>query len=248
MSDFNNGYTRSIPSTADMAVDAGLRSFMLGVYNKMALGLVLSGALAAAVGMVPEVTALFYQAGPGGGLRPTLLGWGVTFAPLVVLLVSGFAVRNPTARGASLVYWLVVSLMGLSLGSIFLVYTSVSVLKVFLITAAAFGGLSLWGYTTKKDISGWGSFLIMGLIGVIIAGLVNMFLRSPALDFVASIAGVLIFAGLTAHDTQQLKRMYYVTAGDRNAMGVATSSGALSLYLDFVNLMLMLLRFFGDRR
>lgn len=230
---------RSAPiGRADMAVDAGLRSFMLGVYNKMALGLVLSGVLAWTVGNVPEVTAL---------VLGTPLRFVVMFAPLVILLAVPFAMRNPSPAGTSLVYWSIVSLIGLGLGTVFLRYTDASIATAFFATAAAFGGLSLWGYTTKKDLTGFGSFLIMGLFGLIVAGIVNIFLQSAMLAFVFSAAGVLIFAGLTAYDTQRLKFTYYQLGGDARAMGVATNFGALSLYLNFVNLFNFLLALFGSR-
>lgn len=224
---------------ADMAIDAGLRSFMLGVYNKMALGLVLSGVLAMTVAFVPAVRELVL-------FSP--LRFVVMFAPLAILLIVPFAMRNPSPVGTAAVYWTVVSLIGLGLGSIFLVYTGSSIAATFFTTAAAFGGLSLWGYTTKKDLTGFGSFLIMGLIGLIIASLVNLFLQSSALQFAVSAIGVLIFAGLTAYDTQRLKYTYYELGGNARALGVATNYGALSLYLDFVNLFMFLLRFMGGNR
>ena len=201
MNDFERVGARSIPmGRADMAVDAGLRSFMLGVYNKLALGLVISGALAFAVGNYPPLTALVFG---------TPLRWVVMFSPLVILLVSSFAMKNPSPTGAGMVYWSIVTLMGIGLGSIFLMYTDTSIAKTFLITAASFGFLSLWGYTTKKDLSGMGSFLIMGLFGLILASIVNIFMKSGPLDLAISAIGVLIFAGLIAFDTQRLKYSYY---------------------------------------
>jgi FtsH-binding integral membrane protein len=248
MSDFNGRFGASaMPAQADMSVDAGLRAFMLGVYNKMALGLLISGALAWAAVAVPAVRdALFVQS--YGRLGYTLLGNIVRFAPLVMLLVAMFTQRGRTAAGANLLYWGVVSTMGLSLGIIFLAYTGGSIASTFLVTAAAFGGLSLYGYTTKRDLSAIGSFLIMGLIGLIVASIVNVFLHSGMMAFIISVVGVLIFAGLTAWDTQKLKLMYYELRGDQNGLAVMTSYGALNLYLDFVNLFLFLLRLFGNRR
>jgi FtsH-binding integral membrane protein len=245
MSDFRNGY--SIPATADMSVDAGLRSFMLGVYNKLALGLVLAGALAWVVGNVPAVTSLLYVQ-TADGFSMTILGMVLQFLPLVLIFGSMFFMKNPTAGGTSLLYWAVVSSMGASLGWIFLRYTGDSVASTFFITAAAFGGLSLFGYTTKKDLSGFGSFLIMAVIGLIIASIVNIFLGSSMLYWIITYAGVLIFSGLIAYDTQRLKMTYYAIGGDKNAMGVATSFGALNLFIDFVNLFLFLLRIFGGNR
>jgi len=248
MSDFNRGYARPIPADrADMSVDAGLRTFMLGVYNKMALGLVLSAGLAYLTSSVPPIRDMMFTVA-NGRVGYSILGMVVAFAPLAVLLFSGFALKNQTARSASAVYWTVVSLIGASLGVVALRYTGASIASTFLITATAFGGLSLFGYTTKKDLTGMGSFLIMGVIGLIIAGLVNIFLQSSMMQFIISVLGVLIFAGLTAYDTQRLKMQYYDLGGDQAAMGIATSYGALSLYLDFINMFQFLLALFGDRR
>ena len=248
MSDFNRDYARSIPTDrADMSVDAGLRSFMLGVYNKMALGLVLSAALAFLTSSFPPVRDLMFTVA-NGRVGYSILGMVVAFAPLAVLLFSGFAMRNQSPRTASIVYWTVVSLIGASMGVLALRYTGTSIASTFLITATAFGGLSLFGYTTKKDLSGVGSFLIMGVWGLLIASLVNIFLQSSMMQFIISILGVLIFAGLTAYDTQRLKMTYYELGGNQAAMGVATSYGALSLYLDFINMFQFLLALFGDRR
>ncbi len=250
MSDFNRGYARTVQADrADMSVDAGLRSFMLGVYNKVALGLVLSAGLAFLTGAYPPVRDLMFRLSVDGRLAGfTPLGMIVAFAPLVVLLVSGFALRNPTAKSAGVLYWTIVSLIGASLGVIVLVYTGASIASTFLITAAAFGGLSLVGYTTKKDLTGFGTFLIMGVIGLVIASVVNMFLHMAALAFIVNILGVLIFAGLIAYDTQRLKMTYYQLGGDQAAMSVATNYGALSLYINFINLFQFLLSMLGSRR
>jgi len=249
MSDFNRGYARTIPADrADMSVDAGLRSFMLGVYNKVALGLVVSAALAFVTGTWPPVRDLMYTVAPNGRVGFTILGMIVAFAPLAVLLGSGFVMKNPTAKGASVLYWLVVALIGASLGTVVLLYTGASIASTFLITATAFGALSLVGYTTKKDLTGFGSFLIMGVFGLIIASIVNMFLHMPAIAFVVNVLGVLIFSGLVAYDTQRLKMTYYELGGDQAAMGVATSYGALSLYINFINLFQFLLSLLGSRR
>lgn len=248
MSDFNRGYARSVPQDrADMSVDAGLRSFMLGVYNKMALGLLLSAALAYVTSSVPPVRDLLFTVA-NGRIAYTLLGMIVAFAPLAVLLFSGFAIRNQTPRAAGVTYWSVVSLIGASLGVVVLAYTGASIATTFLITATAFGALSLVGYTTKKDLTGFGSFLIMGVWGLIIASLVSIFWNPPGFSFIISALGVLIFAGLTAYDTQRLKMTYYHLGGDQAALGVATNYGALSLYLDFINLFQFLLAMFGNRR
>jgi uncharacterized protein len=250
MSDFNRGYARTVsPDRADMSVDAGLRSFMLGVYNKVALGLVLSAGMAFLTSSVAPVRDLMFRVTADGryaGL--TGLGMVVAFAPLAILLFSSFAMRNQTPRTAGAVYWSVVALIGASLGVLVLAYTGASIATTFLTTATAFGSLSLVGYTTKKDLTGFGSFLILGLVGIIIASVVNMFLHMAAIAFVVNILGVLIFAGLTAYDTQRLKMTYYQLGGDQAAMGVATSYGALSLYLDFINLFQFLLSILGNRR
>jgi uncharacterized protein len=250
MSDFNRGFARSIPvDRADMSVDTGLRSFMLGVYNKVALGLVVSAALAYLTGQFEPVQQLLYKVSPDGrlmGFHP--LGYVVAFGPLAVMLFGMFGMRNATPRTSGIFYWTIVAMIGASLGAITLVYTGASIASTFLITAAAFGALSLFGYTTKKDLTGFGSFLIVGLIGLILASVVNIFLQSAMMQFIVSVAGVFIFAGLIAFDTQRLKMTYYELGGDQAAMGVATNYGALSLYINFINLFQFLLQLFGDRR
>ena len=250
MSDLYRSHYGSIPAQrADMAVDAGLRSFMIGVYNKVALGLVVSAALAYLTSSVAPIRDLMFVVGADGRLAGmTPLGWIVAFAPLGILLVSGFAMRNPTSGSASALYWTIVALIGASLGVVGLMYTGASIASMFLITATAFGALSLVGYTTKKDLTGFGSFLIVGVIGLIIASLVNLFLRSEAVQFAVSVIGVFVFAGLIAYDTQRLKLSYYELGGNEAARGVATSYGALSLYINFINLFQFLLSLFGQRR
>jgi uncharacterized protein len=250
MSDFNRGFMRPMPARADMAVDAGLRSFMLGVYNKVALGLVVSGVLAWLTSHAPVANYLFrvVQTPYGTAVGYTGLGTVLAFAPLVVILGATFLMRSATPQNSGALYWTIVSLIGASFGVLLLRYTGESVASTFLITAAAFGGLSLFGYATKKDLSGFGSFLIVGLWGIIIASLVNYFLHSTMVAFTVSVLGVLIFAGLIAWDTQRLKMTYYNVGGDQAALGVATNYGALSLYLDFINLFQFLLSFFGNRR
>lgn len=242
MSDYHS-QTRAIPGSADMAVDSGLRGFMLGIYNKMGLGLLLSGILAYVVGTTP---ALFST------LLTPPLAYVVMFGPLAILLISSFTMKNPSPVGANLVYWSVVSLIGVGMGAIVFAYGRIpdgmtTVAKAFLITAASFGALSLWGYTTKRDLTGMGTFLFMGMIGLVIASIVNMFVASSALSFAISVIGVLIFAGLTAFDTQRLKFMYYQLGGDSRAMAVGTTYGALSLYLDFINMFMFILRLMSPR-
>jgi len=250
MSDFNRGYARSIPADrADMSVDAGLRSFMLGVYNKVALGLIVSAVLAYITGQVEPVQQLLYRVTTDGrlvGFQP--LGYVVAFGPLALMLFGMFGLRNATPRSSGIYYWAIVAMIGASLGAITLVYTGASIFQTFLITATAFGGLSLFGYTTKKDLTAMGSFLLIGVIGLIVASLVNIFLQSSMMSFIISVVGVLVFAGLIAFDTQRLKMTYYELGGDRAAMGVATNFGALSLYINFINLFQFLLQLFGDRR
>jgi len=249
MSDFNRDYPRpATAGAADMAVDAGLRAFMLGVYNKVGLGLLISAALAYVTSTVAPVRDLLFQVSADGRfVGMTLLGMIVAFSPLAVLLVGRLAFKQ-SPRSSGIVYWTVVALFGASLGDIALIYRVDSIFETFLITAVAFGSLSLVGYTTKKDLTAFGSFLIVGLVGLIIASVLNMFVHSSALAFVVNIIGVLIFAGLIAFDTQRLKMTYYQMGGDQAAMGVATNYGALSLYLDFLNLFLFLLRLMGGRR
>jgi FtsH-binding integral membrane protein len=247
MSDFNRGFTRPAAPAADMSVDAGLRSFMLGVYNKLGLGLVLSAVLAYVTGTVPAVQHYLFTVDAYGRVNYTILGFVVAFAPLAILLFQMFA-RRTSPQAASFTYWAIVSLIGASFGLLFLVYSDVSIFQTFLVTAAAFGGLSLVGYTTKRDLSPMGSFLIMGLWGLILASLATFFFHSPALVFVINLVGVGIFAGLVAYDTQRLKMTYYQLGGNEAAMSVATSYGALSLYLDFVNLFRFLLFFMGGSR
>ena len=246
MSDYDRGFPRAVPAgAADMAVDAGLRGFMLGVYNKVALGLLLSAALAFLTANYAPVRDLLYVTSGGRLVGFTLLGTLIRFAPLALILVSMFAMRNPNPRSAGALYWAFVSTMGAGLGVWILAYTGAYVSMTFLITAIAFGGLSLIGYTTKRDMTGFGSFLIVGLFGIIIAQVVNMFLHLPSIFFIVNVLGVLIFAGLIAYDTQRLKMTYYALGGDKAGMSVATNFGALSLYLDFINLFQFLMMLFG---
>jgi FtsH-binding integral membrane protein len=250
MSDFNRDYARSIPADrADMSVDAGLRAFMLGVYNKVALGLLLSAGLAWLTSAYAPVANLLYVITPDGRLAGfTLLGTVIRFAPLVMILISMFALKNPTAKTSGALYWALVATIGAGSGVWLLAYTGTSVASTFLITALAFGSLSLFGYTTKKDLTGFGSFLMMGLVGLVLASLAQMFFKLPGLSFIISILGVLIFAGLIAYDTQKLKMSYYQMGGDQQSMAVATNFGALNLYLNFINLFQFLLSIFGNRR
>jgi hypothetical protein len=249
MSDFNRGYARTIPADrADMSVDAGLRGFMLGVYNKVALGLVLSAGLAFLTADFAPVTQLLYVTRPDGALAGfTPLGTIIRFAPLAILLGVMF-MKNPSPRASGIVYWSVVSAIGAGLGVWLLAYTGSSVALTFLITATAFGSLSLFGYATKRDLRPLGSFLMIGLVGLVVASLVGIFWHPPGFSFVISALGVLIFAGLIAYDTQNLKMTYYQLGGEEASTAVATNFGALNLYLNFINLFQFLMSIFGSRR
>ena len=248
MSDFDRGYARSVPADrADMSVDVGLRRFMLGVYTKVALGLVLSAGLAYLTGTFAPVRDLMFTVADGR-VGYSILGFVVAFAPLAVILFGSFALRNATPRTAGAIYWTIVSLIGASLGVVVLRYTGASIASTFLLTATSFGALSLVGYTTKKNLTGFGSFLIMGMWGLLGAMLINIFVQSSMMALIVNVLGVFIFAGLIAYDTQRLKMQYYELGGDENALGVATNWGALSLYLDFINLFQFLLSLLGSRR
>jgi FtsH-binding integral membrane protein len=230
-------------------IDQGLRAYMLRVYNYMGIGVAITG-------VVAYLTFAMAVVDTGAGLQLTSFGhliyasalkWVVIFAPLAVVFLISARMNSMSLPGAQLAFWVFAALMGMSISTIFLAYAHASIARVFFITAASFGALSLYGYTTNKDLSAWGSFLFMGLIGIIIAMLVNLFLASSALQFAISIIGVLVFAGLTAYDTQQIKEMYYV-GDDGTVAGRKAVMGALRLYLDFINLFMMLLSLFGDRR
>jgi uncharacterized protein len=227
---------------AGVAIDEGLRSYMQRVYNYMAVALVETGLIAYGVAtwlasQGPEMIQKVYG---------SPLMWVVMLAPLGIVFYLSARINRMAFSSAQTWFWVFAGVMGLSLSTIFFVYTGASIAKVFFITAASFGALSLYGYTTKRDISGWGSFLFIGLIGIIIASIVNIFLGSGMLSFMISVIGVLVFAGLTAYDTQRIKEMYMVSDSGEVA-GKKAIMGALALYLDFINLFLMLLRLFGNR-
>lgn len=257
MADLNErGYAQTgATRTAAQAIDEGLRAYMLQVYNYMATGLAITGVAALALFWLAVTNDQSAAVASVGGMLLTNIGyavyvsplkWLIILAPLAMVFFLSFRVNKMSVSGAQTAFWAFAVLMGLSISSIFLVYTHASIARVFFITAISFGALSLWGYTTKRDISGWGSFLFMGLIGVILAMLVNIFLESSALQFVISVIGVLVFAGLTAYDTQQIKEMYY--EGDsREVAGRKAIMGALRLYLDFINMFMLLLQLFGSR-
>tara|TARA_R110000737_G_scaffold350117_2_gene388183 strand:- start:511 stop:1323 length:813 start_codon:yes stop_codon:yes gene_type:complete len=237
---------RSAAGTRTAAIDEGLRAHMNKVYGTMSVGMLLTFLVAWAVGSNPQLLGVFRDPMT---LKPNLLGYAVMFAPLLMIFGFGAAINKLSAAGAQLFFYAFAAVMGLSLSWIFVAFTGVSIAQVFLITAISFAGLSLWGYTTKKDISGWGSFLIMGVIGLLVASVVNIFLASAALQFAVSAIGVLIFAGLTAYDTQDIKNTYIQMAqsGDREWLGKSAIMGALRLYMDFINMFMFLLQLFGNR-
>ncbi len=240
----------------DASIDAGLRAYMLRVYNLMALGLVITGVAAwgffnIAVTSDPSLGVAQVRDGVfltqiGATLWMSPLKWVVMLAPLAIVFFMSFRVQTMSVPAAQTTFWVFAALMGLSLSTIFLVYTQTSIVRTFFITASAFGALSLYGYTTKRDLSAMGTFMVMGLFGLIIAMIVNIFLQSSALQFAISAIGVLVFSGLTAWDTQRIKEMYY-EADDDATMGRKAIMGALTLYLDFINLFTFLLQFLGNR-
>jgi FtsH-binding integral membrane protein len=240
MSDFmrQNRTTSFASAAAGVSYDTGLRDYMNKIYNFMSIALLISGAVAFMVSSSPALMSAIFG---------TPFAWVVMLAPLGFVMFFGYKLNSISAEQAKTYLWIYAALMGLSMSTIFIAYTTASVARVFFITAATFGAMSLYGYTTKKDLSGMGSFLIMGLIGLIIASLVNIFLKSSALDFALSAIGVLIFIGLTAYDTQKMKQAYYYSPNSETTQKLAVM-GALNLYMDFINLFLMMLRFFGDRR
>ncbi|WP_185984417.1 Bax inhibitor-1/YccA family protein [Aureimonas mangrovi] len=258
MADYRN-YGAGVPSAgsrADASIDQGLRSYMLSVYNYMAAGLAITGVAAYGLFMLATSTT---PVDGGAQVRPDLwltplgitvftspLRWVLMLAPLALVFFLSFRVHKMSLGAAQATFWSYAALVGLSLSTIFLVFTQESIVQVFFVTAASFGALSLFGYTTKRDISGWGSFLFMGLIGIILAMIVNIFLQSSALGFAVSAIGVLVFAGLTAYDTQRIKEMYYEGDGAL-VMGRKALMGALSLYLNFINMFMFLLQLFGNR-
>jgi FtsH-binding integral membrane protein len=241
MAEFDRPSVAARPGTAAV-VDEGLRSYMLRVYNYMGLGLVVTGLVAYFFNQwafASEANLELVYVSP--------LKWVIMLAPLAFVLVLSFGITKLSVPVTQILFWAFAAVMGLSLSSIFAVYTGTSIAKVFFITAGTFGAMSLYGYTTKRDLSQFGSFLIMGLIGVVIASIVNVFLNSGPLGFAISIVGVLVFVGLTAWDTQKIKESYNVGFG-ADVLAKGAIMGALSLYLDFINLFLMLLRLFGNQR
>jgi len=229
-----NTATVGVPRAAR---DVGLRSYMLSVYNYMASGVLLTGIVA----------MLFASSGYAEVVMATPLRWLIILAPLGFVIAMSFGLNRMSTGTLQTLFWAFSVAMGLSMSTIFLVYTGVSIAQTFFAVAAGFTGLSLCGYTTKKDLSGWGTFLIMGVVGLLVAMLINLFLQSTAMHLMISAIGVLIFAGLTAYDTQKIKSMYDYVAGT-DMMGKVVIMGALNLYLDFINMFMFLLSFMGDRR
>lgn len=272
MSDFERNmatapFGRTIGRTDTIAVDQGLRAYMLHIYNYMVLGLAITGLAALGIYMlsVTDDANTAMKVLRGGAQIPVPIGktmfltpigyyvfvsplkWVAMLSPLALVLVLSFGIERLRPAVAQVLFWIFAALMGISLGSIFMAFTHTSVVRVFFITAASFGALSLWGYTSQRDLTGMGSFLLMGLFGVILAGMVNVFLRWDTLQFVISVVGVLVFAGLTAWDTQRLKNEYIYAAMDGEAAERSSIRGALSLYLNFINLFTLLLQLLGQR-
>ncbi len=248
MANPNFGTFNRAGTVADQAsFDVGLRAHMVRVYNYMASGLALSGIVAFGLFSSPELASLFFQVQSGRVVGLNVLGWIAIFAPLGLLLLVSFRAAQMSTAAVQAVYWTVTALMGVSLSLLLFRYTGASVARTFFVTAAAFGALSLYGYTTKRDLTAMGKFLIMGVIGLLLAGIVNMIWPSGTMSFIISAAGVLIFSGLIAYDTQKIKEQYSEAWGTDMIEKVAVF-GALSLYLDFVNLFQFLMSFMGQSR
>lgn len=253
MSNLHESYRQKLAVTQDLAVDPALRSYLLSIYNKVALGLILAAALAYVTSSLPVARDLLFgtvtTAGAPRLAGLTSLGSLVTIAPILLLMFAGGALSNPSSFRTGALYWSVVGLIGASMGLLVLAFTGASIATTFVVTAAAFGGLSLAGYLTKKDLSGLGGFLTMGVIGLIATLAVNLFLHSAAIFYVTNMAGVLIFAGLIAHDTQRLKLVFHQLGDNPAAVSAASNVGALALFINFINLFqFLLLMMSGDRR
>jgi FtsH-binding integral membrane protein len=234
-----NPATVGVPSVAR---DAGLRSYMLSVYNYMASGVLLTGIVALL--FAPYASQVLITP---DGRSMSMLGWIVTLSPLAFVFAMSFGVNRMQAATLKLLFWAFAAVMGLSMSTLFIVYTGVSIAQTFFATAAAYVALSLYGYTTKRDLSGMGTFLIMGVVGLLVAMVINLFLHSSAMGLAIGAIGVLLFAGLTAYDTQRIKSMYFYVQGT-DMVGKTVIMGALSLYLDFINMFQFLLSFMGNRR
>ena len=245
------GRAKEAAQQSTAATDEGLRAYMLKVYNYMATGILMTGIIALITFKMSVVTdssgSIVGLTQVGNAIYMSGLKWLVMLAPLGIVFYMSFGINKMSAAKAQTTFWIFAALMGLSLSSILLVYTGMSITRVFFICSATFGAMSIYGYTTKRDLTKLGSFLMMGLIGIIIASIVNIFMKSSMMYFVISILGVLIFVGLTAYDTQKIKNMY-AASDTGELMGKKAVMGALTLYLDFINLFIMLLRLFGQRR
>ncbi|MDA8822442.1 Bax inhibitor-1/YccA family protein [Candidatus Pelagibacter bacterium] len=249
--EFNKQTSTTRSSVSEAIIDEGLRAYMLKVYNYMGSGVLLTGVIALMFFKMAVVTSdggeIIGLTNFGNSIYNSGLKWVIMLAPLAVVFYMSFGIAKMSAAKAQTTFWVFAALMGASLSSIFLMYTGASITRVFFITAGTFGAMSIYGYTTKRDLTKLGSFLMMGLFGIIIASVVNIFMKSTMMYFVISILGVLIFVGLTAYDTQKIKNMYMVSDSGE-LMGKKAVMGALTLYLDFINLFIMLLRLFGQRR
>ena len=239
MIEYNSKTSFASSASRTSTFDSALRDYMVKVYQYMSIALAISGLVAFMVASSPALMQAIFG---------TPLAFVVMLAPLGFVIFFGFKLNSISAEKAKSFLWIYSALMGLSLATIFAVYTATSITRVFLITASTFGAMSIYGYTTKKDLTSFGSFLIMGLIGIMIASLINIFLKSSGLDFAISLLGVFIFIGLTAYDTQRIKQTYYHFAGNNEMVSKMAVMGALNLYMDFINLFIMLLRFFGERK
>jgi FtsH-binding integral membrane protein len=239
MIEYNSKTSFASSASRTSTFDSALRDYMVKVYQYMSIALAISGLVAFMVASSPALMQAIFG---------TPLAFVVMLAPLGFVIFFGFKLNSISAEKAKSFLWIYSALMGLSLATIFAVYTATSITRVFLITASTFGAMSIYGYTTKKDLTSFGSFLIMGLIGIMIASLINIFLKSSGLDFAISLLGVFIFIGLTAYDTQRIKQTYYHFAGNDEMVSKMAVMGALNLYMDFINLFIILLRFFGERK
>ncbi len=240
-------YTKAFADKDSRSFDAGLRKYMLKIYNLMALALLVTGVVAMATLNFPPLMNIMYNVQPNGYISISTMGTIISFAPLGIAIYFFTGINRMSVQTAQTTFWVYAALMGMSLSSLGLMYTGQSLAKTFFICSTVFGSMSIYGYTTKKDLTSMGSFLTMGLIGLIIVSLVNIFLRSPAIEFATSFIAVGVFMGLIAWDTQKLKAIYYTSAGGEMGQKMAIM-GALTLYLDFINLFIHLLRFFGNRR
>ena len=249
MAEWNDPRTTGVSPAATVGVpraarDVGLRSYMLSVYNYMASGVLLTGIVAM---LFANSSLINLIVNPATG-QATALFWVVLFAPLGLVIWLNAGINRMSASTAQMLFWAYAALIGVQFSSLFLVYTGASVAQAFFATAAAFLGVSLYGYTTKRDLSAMGTFFVMGVVGLFVALLINLFLRSPGLDLAISTLGVLIFAGLTAYRTQQIKSIYFAVAGNGEAMAKTAVLGALTLYIAFINMFLFILRLLGNRR